>query len=49
MKSNKLKVGLLVPLSGDYKDLGNSFLYSLQLALEEIGDEKCILLFKDLV
>ena len=36
-KSNKLKgMGLLVPLSGDYKDLGNSFLYSLQLALDEI-------------
>ena len=34
-----LKVGLLAPLSGEYKELGNSLLYSLQLALEEIDDE----------
>jgi hypothetical protein len=38
-KNNVLKVGLLAPLSGEYKDLGNSLLYSLQLALDEIGDE----------
>mgnify|MGYP003389475592 FL=1 len=31
--NNNLKVGLLAPLSGDYKELGNSLLYSLQLAL----------------
>ena len=37
--SKILKVGLLAPLNGAYSDLGNSLLYSLQLALEEIGDE----------
>ena len=26
-----LKIGLLAPLSGEYKELGNSILYSLQL------------------
>ena len=31
-----LKIGLLTPLSGEYRELGNSFLFSLQLALEEI-------------
>ena len=35
-----LKIGLLAPLSGEYKELGNSLLYSLQLALDEIGDER---------
>ena len=39
-ENNKiLKVGLLAPLTGEYKDLGNSLLYSLQLALNEIGDK----------
>ena len=28
-----LKVGLLAPLSGSYSELGNSLIYSLQLAL----------------
>ena len=37
-----LKVGLLAPLSGEYKELGNSLLYSLQLALDEIGNNKVI-------
>ena len=37
-ENNKtLKVGLLAPLSGLYKDLGDSLLYSLQLALDENG------------
>ena len=37
--NNILKVGLLAPLSGVYSELGNSILYSLQLALEEIDDK----------
>ena len=36
---NILKVGLLAPFSGEYKELGDSLLYSLQLALNEINDE----------
>ena len=43
---NILKIGLLAPLSGEYKELGNSILYSLQLALKEIND-KNILLFQE--
>ena len=30
-KNNVLKVGLLAPLSGEYKELGDSLMYSLQL------------------
>tara|TARA_Y100000591_G_scaffold252178_1_gene223701 strand:- start:1821 stop:2972 length:1152 start_codon:yes stop_codon:yes gene_type:complete len=37
---NLLKIGLLAPLSGEYKELGNSLLYSLQLALDEIDDNR---------
>ena len=43
----KLKVGLLVPLSGPYSEIGNSLLYSLQLALEEINDENVIVIPRD--
>ena len=47
-ENNKvLKIGLLVPLSGVYSDLGNSLLYSLQLALEEIDDKDVFIVPKD--
>ena len=47
-ENNKiLKVGLLAPLTGDYKELGNSLLYSLQLALNEIGDDKVFIIPRD--
>ena len=47
-ENNKtLKVGLLAPLSGEYKDLGNSLLYSLQLALDEIGDKNVFIIPRD--
>ena len=42
-----LKVGLLAPLTGPYGELGNSLLYSLQLALEEINDKNVIIIPKD--
>ena len=45
--SNVLKIGLLAPLSGEYKNLGNSLLYSLQMALEEIDDENVFLIPRD--
>ena len=47
-ENNKtLKVGLLAPLSGSYSELGNSLLYSLQLALEEINDSNVIIVPRD--
>ena len=42
-----LKVGLLAPLSGPYSEIGNSLLYSLQLALEEIDDENVTIVPRD--
>ena len=46
-KNKILKVGLLAPLSGPYSEIGNSLLYSLQLALEEINDENVIIVPRD--
>ena len=45
--SQKLKIGLLAPLSGPQSEIGNSLLYSLQLALEEINDENVIIVPRD--
>ena len=45
--NDKLKVGLLAPLSGPYSEIGNSLLFSLQLALEEINDDNVIIVPKD--
>ena len=42
-----LKVGLLAPLSGAYSELGNSLLFSLQLALEEIDDKEVFIVPRD--
>ncbi len=47
-ENNKsIRIGLLAPLTGTYSDLGNSILYSLQLALEEINDENVIIVPRD--
>ena len=45
--NNTLKIGLLAPLSGEYKELGNSLLYSLQLALNEIDDKNVLIIPQD--
>ena len=42
-----LKVGLLAPLTGKYAELGNSLLYSLQLALNEISDKNVFIIPRD--
>ena len=42
-----LKIGLLAPLTGQYKELGNSLLYSLQLALSEINDKNVFIIPRD--
>ncbi len=46
-ESEKLKIGLLAPFSGEYKNLGNSLLLSAQLALNEIGDKNIIIVPRD--
>ena len=45
--NKKLKVGLLAPFSGEYKNLGKSILLSTQLALDEIGNENIIIIPRD--
>ena len=42
-----LRIGLLAPLSGEYKELGTSLLYSLQLALDEIDDKNVYIVPQD--
>ena len=37
----------MAPLSSEYRELGNSFLYSLQMALEEIGDKDVFIIPRD--
>ena len=43
----KLRVGLLAPFSGEYKNLGESLLLSTQLALDEINSENIIIIPRD--
>ena len=43
----KLRVGLLAPFSGEYRNLGESLLLSTQLALDEIDDENIIIIPRD--
>ena len=43
----KLRIGLLAPFSGEYKELGESLLLSTQLALDEIDDENIIIIPRD--
>ena len=43
----KLKVGLLAPFSGEYKNLGESLLLSTQLALDEIGNDNIVIIPRD--
>jgi len=43
----KLRIGLLAPFSGEYKNLGESLLLSTQLALDEIGNDDIIIIPRD--
>ena len=43
----KLRIGLLAPFSGEYKNLGESLLLSTQLALDEIGNKNIIVIPRD--
>ena len=46
-EDKKLRVGLLAPFSGEYKNLGESLLLSTQLALDEIDDKNIIIIPRD--
>ena len=43
----KLRIGLLAPFSGEYKNLGESLLLSTQLALDEIDNKNIIIIPRD--
>ena len=44
---DKIKIGLVVPLSGENKDLGESILKSIRLAVNDIDDSKIVIIPKD--
>ncbi len=43
----KIKIGLIVPLSGEYSDIGNSILKSVRLAVDKIDNNKILVIPKD--
>ena len=45
--SNVLKIGVLLPLSGKFQDIGESFLKAIQLALYDISNENIKIYPKD--
>jgi len=45
--SNNLKIGVLLPLSGKFQDIGESFLKAIQLALYDIDNENIKIYPKD--
>ncbi len=44
---NLLKIGVLAPFSGEFKDLGEAILYSVNIALHDIGDKSIKIFPKD--
>ena len=45
--SEKIKIGLIVPTSGEYSELGNSVIKSVRLAINKIDDERIEIIPKD--
>ena len=45
--SDKIKIGLVIPLSGENKELGESVLKSVRLAINDINDTRIQILPKD--
>ena len=43
----KIKIGLIVPLSGQYKEIGNSILKATRLAINKINNSKLIIVPRD--
>ncbi len=47
LADDKIKIGLIVPLSGDYKEIGRSILKATQLAINKIDDNRILIIPKD--
>jgi len=45
--SDKIKIGLIIPLSGEYSDIGNSIIKSVRLAINKIDDQRIEIIPKD--
>jgi hypothetical protein len=45
--SEKIKIGLIVPVSGNYSQLGNSIIKSVRLAINKIDDDRIVIILKD--
>ena len=44
---NKIKIGLIVPLTGEYKNIGNSILKSTRLAINKIDNNRIEIIPRD--
>ena len=40
LANEKIKIGLIVPLTGEYKEIGNSILKATRLAINKIDNAK---------
>ena len=47
LADEKIRIGLVVPLSGEYKEVGNSILKSARLAINKIDDLRIEIIPKD--
>ena len=47
ISEEKIKIGLIVPLSGEYSFIGKSILKSTRMALNKIDDERIMIVPKD--
>tara|TARA_Y100001970_G_scaffold154675_1_gene189566 strand:+ start:1192 stop:2343 length:1152 start_codon:yes stop_codon:yes gene_type:complete len=47
LADDKIKIGLIVPLSGEYKEIGDSILKATRLAINKINDHKIKIIPKD--
>ena len=47
LSSDRIKIGLIVPLSGEYSEIGNSIIKSVILAINKIDDRRIEIIPKD--
>ena len=45
--SNQIKIGLMVPLTGEFKEVGKSILNATKLAVNKINNNKILIVPKD--
>jgi len=47
LSSDKIKIGLIVPLTGEYSEIGNSIIKSTRMAINKIDDNRIEIIPKD--